>query len=320
MADTALVAARRRLAPLAGAWQALPGNLRGTVLLLVSFGFFTFEIVAAKMLGDRLPTAQVVFVRSAAQLVALLPFIAAVGPAVFRTSHFPLHLLRSTFGVVGLFCYFYSFGHLPLANATTLTFTKALFLTIAAHVVLRETVGPRRWAATLVGLLGVLIVVRPGMEGFSAVSLVAVFGAMTGAGLMTCTKLLTGRESTLAIMVWVAVITTAFSAVPGLLAWQSPDDFELTWLLVIGVFGPIGQYFGISAFRVGEASFLAPVDYVRLLISVVVGFWLFAERPDPWTALGALVIVGSTLYVNHREMQVARARRAASALPATPPL
>ncbi len=308
---------RQRMAPLAAAWRTLPGNIRGTVLLLISFCFFTFEIVGAKMLGERLPTAQVVFVRSIAQLIFLLPFIYAAGLVVFRTAHLPLHVLRSTFGVVGLFCYFYSFGHLPLANATTLSFTKALFLTIAAYFILREQVGPQRWTATLIGLFGVLIVVRPGMAGFDAVSLIAIMGAMTGAGLMTCTKLLTGRESTLSIMAYVAVITTGLSILPGLWFWQAPDGFELTWLIVIGVFGPIGQYFGISAFRAGDASFLAPIDYVRLLISVVVGLWLFHERPDVWTGLGAVVIVASTLYVNRSELRRARSRP--SAPPPQPP-
>ena len=306
----------RRIAPLAAGWHGLPGNIRGTVLLLVSFVFFTFEIVGAKMLGERLPTAQVVFVRSIAQLIALLPFIYAAGLVVFRTAHLPLHVLRSTFGVVGLFCYFYSFGHLPLANATTLSFTKALFLTIAAWLILREQVGPHRWIATTIGLLGVLIVVRPGMAGFDAVSLVAILGAMTGAGLMTCTKLLTGRENTLSIMAYVAVITTALSIGPGLWFWQAPDRFELAWLIVIGVMGPIGQFFGISAFRAGDASVLAPIDYVRLLISVAVGLWLFAEHPDFWTGLGAAVIVMSTLFVNRVELQRARAR---SPVPRQPP-
>lgn len=317
----AWTAAAARIGPARLAWAELPGNIRGTALLVISFGFFTFEIVGAKMLGERLPTAQVVFVRSAAQLIALVPFIAMAGLVVFRTNHLGLHVLRSTLGVAGLFCYFYSFGHLPLANATTLSFTKALFLTILAALVLREVVGPRRWTATLIGLLGVLIVVRPGMEGFDWVALVAVLGSLTGAGLMTCTKMLTGKESTLSIMAYVAVITTAYSIGPGLWSWKAPDSFELTWLIVIGVSGPIGQFFGISAFRAAEASFLAPIDYVRLLISVLVGMWLFAEVPTIWTGLGAAVIVGSTLYVNHREMQVARARRAASigASPAPPP-
>jgi drug/metabolite transporter (DMT)-like permease len=294
-------------------WPALPPNVRATTLLLVSFVFFTFEIVGAKMLGDRLPTAQVVFVRSLAQLILLAPFMALAGRTILESVHLPLHLMRSTFGLLGLFCYFYSFGNLPLANATTLSFTKALFLTIAAAVVLREAVGPRRWGATAIGLFGVLLVVRPGMEGFDAVSVIAIFGAMFGAGLMICTKMLTGLESTLKIMAFVAVITTSLSAIPGLAMWQAPDAFETTWLLVIGLFGPIGQFFGISAFRVGEASFLAPVDYLRLLISIVVGFLLFAEFPDVWTFLGAAVIVGSALYVNHREIQVARERAGLSA-------
>lgn len=318
---TPAAALAARLAPLRLAWGALPGALRGAVLLIVSFFFFTFEIVGAKMLGDRLPTAQVTFVRSFGQLVVLAPFIAMAGGAMFRWKLAHLHLLRSTLGIAGLYAYFYSFGHMPLAAATTLSFTKALFLVFLAWAILREQVGPRRWSATLAGLVGVLIVVRPGADSFEWVSLIAVFSAICGAGLMVTTKFLTGRESTLSIMCWVAVITTVYSVGPGLWFWQAPDAFELKWLAIIGLFGPIGQFFGISAFRAADASFLAPIDYLRLLISVGAGFWLFAERPDVYTALGAAVIVGSTLYVNHREMRVARARaRAARVPPPGPPL
>jgi drug/metabolite transporter (DMT)-like permease len=110
-------------------------------------------------------------------------------------------------------------------------------------------------------------------------------------------------------MAYIAIITTLGSMVPGLLAWQTPTPTQALWLLVIGVFGPAGQYLAIRAFRLGEASALAPVDYARLLYAVAAGYLIFAELPDRYTVAGAGIIVASTLYITLREAQLARRQR-----------
>lgn len=297
------------LARLRVAWGELTPNLRGMLLVLIAMLFFTVEQVAAKTVGGSLPTAQLAFVRSFAQLVLVMPFLVSAGIGVLRTSHLRLHLLRSTFGVIGLYCYYYSVVRLPLATSTTLSFTKSLFQTMLAAWILGELVRRHRRIATLVGFIGVLIVVRPGAEGPSVAALAGLAGAATGAALMITTKVLAQRESTLSIMVYIALILTAVSAVPGLLAWRTPTVAEVPWLVVIGLFGPIGQYFAISGWRAGEASFLAPVDYLRLVMSAAAGFLVFAEIPDLGTAVGAAIIVFSTLALTRRELGPGRRGR-----------
>ncbi|MEJ1160049.1 DMT family transporter [Prosthecomicrobium sp. N25] len=300
-------------------WAALPGNLKGAAILVFAYFLFTFEIIAARMLGATMATEQVVLVRSAAQLLVVIPFVvrSGLGFGILRTSHLGLHVLRGTLSVVGLYFYFYSFGHLPLANATTISFTKALFLVLLAQMVLGEVVRAPRWIATLVGFGGVMLVVRPGLEGFDAAALAGVAGSFTGAGLLLVTKLLARHETPLAIMVYVALITTGASLVPGLIAWRWPTGTELLALGLIGCFGPMGQYFNILAFRAAEASSLAAIDYVRLIFSAAAGFLLFAEIPDGWTVAGAAVIVGSTFFLTRHE---ARAAALVAAAPAADPL
>jgi drug/metabolite transporter (DMT)-like permease len=316
LSETAATTARGRLS---ARWARLPGNLKGAAILVFAYFLFTFEIIAARMLGATMATEQVVLVRSAAQLLVVIPFVvhSGLGLNILRTRHLGLHLLRGTLSVVGLYFYFYSFGHLPLANATTISFTKALFLVLLAQIVLGEVVRAPRWIATLVGFAGVLLVVRPGLDGFDAAAVAGVLGSFTGAGLLLVTKLLARHETPLAIMVYVALVTTGASLVPGLIAWHVPNAYELVALLLIGVFGPMGQYFNILAFRAAEASSLAAIDYVRLIFSAVAGFLIFSEIPDLWTAAGAAVIVGSTFFLTRHE---AKAAALVAEAPAADPL
>jgi drug/metabolite transporter (DMT)-like permease len=302
-------------------FRALPPNVRGAAVLIFAYFLFTFEVIAARMLGATMATEQVVLVRSAAQLLIVIPFVirAGAGPSILRTQHIWLHLLRGLLSVSGLYFYFYSFGHLPLATATTISFTKALFLVLLAQIVLGEVVRLPRWIATLVGFCGVLIVLQPGVETIDVAAIAGVVGALTGAGLLLVTKLLARHESPLAIMVYVALITTAVSIIPGILAWRAPSPYELIALGLISVFGPMGQYFNIIAFRMAEASSLAPIDYVRLLFSALAGYLIFFEIPDIGTVIGAGVIIASTFFITRHEA-AAGAASDPQADPLPPPL
>jgi drug/metabolite transporter (DMT)-like permease len=196
-----------------------------------------------------------------------------------------------------------------MASAVSISFARNLFIVAFAALVLGEVVRWRRWSATIVGFIGVVVVMRPGAGEFSPAYLVAVAGAATGAAITLTTRALARREAPVQIMAYIAIICTAGTLLPGLLAWEWPDARQACWLAVIGIFGPAGQYVAIRAFRLGEASALAPVDYARLLFAVAAGYLVFAEVPDAWTVAGAAIIVCSTLYITIREARLARAAR-----------
>lgn len=297
-----------RLDRLRSRWAALGENTRATLLMLLSFAFFTCETIGTRMIGPDLPIAQLVLVRSIAQLSILLPFVLRAGPGVLRTSHLGLHGLRGTLTVIGLAAYFYSYAHLPLASAVSISFARNLFIVAFAAVVLGEIVRWRRWTATIVGMIGVVVVMRPGVDAFSPAYAVAVFSAATGAAITLTTRALATREAPVQIMAYIGLISTLLAFVPGLLAWQGPTASQALWLIVISFFGPAGQYLAIRAFRLGEASALAPVDYARLLYAVAAGYLVFAEIPDRYTVTGAAIIIGSTLYITLREARLARRR------------
>lgn len=274
--------------------------------MMLAFALFTGKSIGTRMVGSEIPTAQLVLVRSVSQLALLAPFLIRAGPGVLRTAHFGLHGLRGTLTVAGLFAYFYSYAHLPLATAVSISFARNLFIVAFAAMVLGEIVRWRRWTATVIGFIGVVVVMRPGVDSLSPAYAVALCGAATGAAITLATRALATRESPLQIMAYIGLFTLVGSVVPGILSWQTPTAWQALWLAAIGLFGPAGQYVSIRAFRLGEASALAPIDYTRLIFAVTAGYLVFAELPDRMTVIGAAIIVGSTLYITLREARLAR--------------
>jgi drug/metabolite transporter (DMT)-like permease len=166
----------------------------------------------------------------------------------------------------------------------------------------------RRWSATVLGFLGVLVMVRPGAATFDPAALVALGDSLSIAFLVVLVKRLPASETAL-IMLFHFGIVSSLAALPlAVLVWRAPTPTEYGLLIAIGVLGVLAQTCWIRAFRAGEASAVAPFDYTRLIFAAAFGFALFAETLDGWTVAGAAVIVGSTVYIARREAQLAKAR------------
>jgi drug/metabolite transporter (DMT)-like permease len=268
------------------------------LLFLSSLLCLTIEVTAARALGTRVSAMQMALVRSMGAALVFLPLVIQSGGGAYRTTQLPLHLVRGALSVSGLWCYFMVFASLPLAEATTLSYSQVFFLTILATVVLGETVTFVRWFATLIGLIGVALVMRPAFEGSQAAYFVALVSAFLSALLYAVTKMLTAKDAPQTVMIYVATMTLGAYAVPGLLAWKHPSAEEAALLLVIASFGPVGQYLGIRAFELADASFLAPFDYLRLVFAGLIGFLLFGELPDFWAIVGATVIIVGALLIS----------------------
>jgi drug/metabolite transporter (DMT)-like permease len=274
------------------------GKRNAIRLFLCSLLFLTIEVTAARTLGNRIPAMQMALVRSVGAALVFLPFVIQSGGRIYRTRQLPLHLIRGTLSVIGLWCYFIVFASLPLAEATTLTYSQVFFLTFFATVVLGESVTLVRWLATLVGLVGVALVMRPAFEAYQGAYFVALLSAVLSAALYTVTKVLTAKDTPVTVMIYVATMTLGAYVLPGLTVWRNPSVEEAALLLVIGIFGPLGQYLGIRAFELADASFLAPFDYLRLVFATLIGLVLFGERPDLWAVIGAVVIIFGTLLIS----------------------
>lgn len=275
--------------------EAPPDNRRGALLLLAAAFCFTAEVIVVRALDGRASDAQVMLSRGSAQLIALAPFVAARGLSALAMRRPHLHLAR---GLVSLLCwwlYYRSFRVLDLSLATTLTFSTSLFVVALAGPVMGETVGARRWITAALGFVGVAIAagaltaqVEPGVAiGLGAAALAAV--------LVFLNRVLARSEATLAIMVWIGVITTCGAAPLAALDWRPLAAGDVALLLTAGAVGAGGMFLTIEAYRVGEVSALSPVPYARLPIAAVAGWLMWGEAPSPAVLVGGAVIVACAL-------------------------
>lgn len=285
--------------------QGLSGNLRGGALMAAAAVLFAAEALAIRWMTARgIPIEVQVFARSFGQLIWVAPLIAASGLAVFRTKRPGLHLLRGTSSLLTWGFYYASFGPLDLATATVLSFTNVMFTTLLAGPVLGETVDRWRWAGTLAGFLGVAVMLRPGTTVSTLGMTLAVTSAVTWCGITLSSRVLAQVDRNTTIMAWVGLVTTAGSAPFAAAAWVPLGALDVAILLGVALFAPGIIWLITSAYRHGEASAIAPFQYLRLIVVSAFGWIFFAEVPDGWTWVGAAVILGGALVIT-----VAEARR-----------
>lgn len=293
-------------------WRTQPANLRGAFWMVAAVTGFTFTAVAVKVLSEGgIDAFQSSVARSVIGLVIILPLMArgkarGGGWEMMKTSHPWLHLLRALAGAGAMVFGYYAYTLMPLVEVTAISFSTALFTVILAALVLREQVGWRRWGATLLGFIGVLAMLRPGAASFTPEALLPIGMALGFAVAVTVVKILPKDESRLTLLFYFFLMTICMAA--PLADWRWPDPSQWMLLALLGLLGAASQSMIISAFKVGDASFVAPFDYIRLLLAWLVGQAFFAESPDIWTLVGAAVIIASSLYIARRE-----ARRRADA-------
>jgi drug/metabolite transporter (DMT)-like permease len=291
---------------LSSRWAALSPNTQGALWIVISCVLFSIMQAEVKLLGARLDTFQIAFFRCAFGLAVILPFMVKAGPAVFRTKRPLAHFLRGCLGASAMACGFYSVTHMPLADATAISFAKPLFMIVLAVLFLNEQVRWRRWSATAVGFVGVLIMVQPGSSEIGFASGVALLGTFFVALVVVVVKKLAETESPLTILFSFGIISTSIMTIPAILVWQQPTWTEMAMLLAVGTLGSAGQACAVKGFKVGEATAVVPFDYSRLIFAGFIGYWLFADVPGIHTLAGAALIVTSTLYIARREAQLGK--------------
>ena len=288
--------------------------LKAAGLMLLSTMFFGLMAVVIRIASDAgIATVEIAFFRNFFGLLALLPFLHRSGRAVFRTRQLPRYLVRCLIGVGSMLCGFWAIGHLPMAQAISLSYSAPLFVTIFAVIWLGEVVRRRRWTAVVLGFIGVLVIVRPGTEGFSAGSLVAIAAAVLSSVVAIQIKQLSRVDAPDTIVFYTYVFWVPLSLVPALFDWQWPQGIAWLWLVAIGVLGTGGQLFWTRALKLGEVSALTPISFMQLPMVTVLAWLLFGELISGWTIAGALVIFGANGYIAHREVQLSR--RAATTAP-----
>ena len=283
---------------------------------------FTLNDVGIKFLSGDYPLHQIVFVRT---LVALSLTVGLIIPleggfSLLKTQHLKMHLLRGLSVVIANMVFFMGLAALPLSEATAIFFVSPLVITAFSVLFLAEKVGLRRWMAVFAGLIGALVIIRPGTDAFQIAAILPAIAAVAYASLHMMTRKI-GRFDKASTMAFYTHMTfLVVSACVGLIAgdgayataihpsiefltrpWVMPSERDLWVMLGVGLASGTGGYFITQAYRVCEAALIAPFEYLALVLAIFWGITIFAEVPDFWAWTGILLILGSGLFVLWRE-------------------
>lgn len=272
-------------------------------LMLLAVLMFALMDAGLKLLSSNYPSLQVAALRglSSLPIVAIWVF-ATVRPSSLLRVHWPLHLLRGALGIAMMVGFVYGLRTLPLSTAYAITFVAPLLVTAMAGPLLKEKVGAGRWLAIIVGLIGVLVVLRPTGAGMLTAGGLAILGAAVcyAAGAITV-RMLAQRDSTQSMVFWFMVLLSLGAWLLALPTWKPLLAGDIWVILGVGVAGSLAQVALTEAFRRGEASLIAPLEYSALLWGVMLDVALWGVLPDRITWLGAAIIVASGLYLLRRE-------------------
>ena len=281
-------------------WRALPSNVRGSLWILLGSLIGAVMGGLIKFVGQRVPVFEILFIRQLCVIAILSPALVRNYNTVFNTSSLHLHVMRGMFGVIAMAAGFTALVYMPLAEATAISFAKTLFTTVLAIIFLKETVGIRRWSVTIVGFIGVLIIIRPGTEAINAYALLALMSSLFVAGIMIVLRKLSQIDPALTIMAYQSCFVTAIMAGPALYFWVTPTWEEIAVIMLIGGLMSVMQWVHIQGMKAAEAVAVAPVEYARLLFATIIGIVVFSEVPTVWTLTGSATIIGCTFYTIRR--------------------
>jgi drug/metabolite transporter (DMT)-like permease len=260
---------------------------------------FAGSAALSKWLIAIYPIGEMLFMRSAASLVAAsLIILPVTGLQVFRTKRLHDHLLRNISQSTAQTFIIIAFSMMPLASAIAITFSAPLFATIAAMIVLKETVGPVRWGALTVGFLGVLVVTSPGVNTFQIGSLFAIANAVLFGTVAVGVRRMAATESTSTLLMHQMATVTLFFAALLPFGWVTPASAR-DWaaMVVNGVGNAAGQYLWTRALHLAPASAVAPFNYFSLVWAILLGFLVWGDIPSATLLMGSAIVVGSGMFL-----------------------
>jgi drug/metabolite transporter (DMT)-like permease len=271
------------------------------VFFMIFSGFFatTMHCLIRFATEDHHPF-EVAFFRTVFVLIIFLPLVVRNGMNSLKSNNIKLQSFRAVVGSVAMLCMFYGLSITELAKATALMFTVPIFATILAIIFLKEIVGIRRWIAMLVGFSGALIVLRPDIElGFGP--LLILCASLMWSSSMLMAKTLTKTDTTLSITFWQAAGLIPATFLLAIQVWEWPTLSQIFMFLMIAIAGTLVHWFLNEALKRAEISALLPLDYLRLIWSVSMGFIFFNELPHAGLWLGAALILGASTYIGVRQ-------------------
>ena len=273
---------------------------RGAAYMAISALLFAGMGALVKFVSASLPNEMVVFFRSAMGLVVLLPWFWRECIAGIRTTLLPQHLARSAAGLGAMYCFFYAIAHLPLAEATLLNYSTPLFIPFIAAAWLGERIPRGLWQILIMGLLGVVLILKPGLALFAPAALVGLASGILAAFAMTGIRRLSKTKPVTRIVFYFTAFSTLVSAVPLLWRWQAPGPELWGALIAIGILATAAQLFLTRAYRCAPAAQVGPFTYMTVVFAATAGWLFWDEVPDVLSLLGALLVVAGGIFTIRR--------------------
>ncbi len=270
----------------------------------MALGMFLFSGVdtMGKFLTETVHPIQIVWFRQLGLLLGVIVLIGAQGRSVLISSNLKLQIGRGVLAACSATLFIVGVSYVPLADAVAITFVAPFMVTVMGALILREPVGVRRWTAVLVGFIGTLIVIRPGMGVIHPAALLLIVAATAFALRQVLSRILAGEDKTQTTVAYTAIVSWTLLTIPLPFIWQNPSNgLEIVLLIAMAVVAAFAEILVIMALDAAQAVVVAPVQYSLLIWGTFYGFVVFGQLPDAWTWLGALIIVATGLYTLNRE-------------------
>ncbi|HVI90150.1 MAG TPA: DMT family transporter [Dongiaceae bacterium] len=298
---------------------AIGGSNSLRALLFMAGGVFGFSVLDAvtKLLTEGYGTWQIMTLSRVCPILTAIFLAQRSGEAglPFKTKFTKTHICRALLVVATTWTFYECLRYLQLADAIAIAFAAPLFMTSLSGPLLGEKVGPRRWAAVLIGFVGVMVALQPGKSGISWGAFLALSAAATYALGQLWLRPLSGKEKGYNILFYSSVFSGLVGLVPAVLEWKAPSLTDWLLFLLQGSCSAGAQLCMIRAFKIGEASLLAPLEYTALLWATIFGYLFWGQLPAIQVLGGASIIIASSLYIAHREVQQGRKRPADVTVP-----
>ncbi len=285
----------------------LSDNVRGMLWMLLTAFLLTVAAAQAKQLGQRLPIAEVVCFRMALGFLFMLPWMLRGGLAGLATQRLKIHFWRAALGIGSYVLYIYAISNMMLANAVALAFSTPLWMILVSRLALGERAGWARGLATIAGFAGILVIARPDVE-ISLPALAALAAALLLSLAMISVKRLSATDSSAKIAFYLQVFGTLFTLPNTVISWVTPTPLEWVNLIALGMVGTVGLVTQARAYGTGEPTAVAPVDFIRLPLAILIGMVFFAELPNPVAFAGMAMIIAALLFISQHERLARKSR------------
>jgi drug/metabolite transporter (DMT)-like permease len=289
-----------------GTMRPSDAPFRGILLMCFAMACFVTMNTLIKSMRGELPVVELVWGRYFFHALLILMLFPRRVPTLLDSADKGLQLLRSLLVLLATLLMFTSVGLMPIADVVAITFVAPLLIVVLSVFVLREHVGIRRWAAVIVGFVGVVTILRPGGELFAPVALLPLSIALAYALYQVLTRMVAQSADPLNTLFYSALVGAVTMTLIVPFVWVAPDTIHWLKLAIAGLLGGMGHYAIIRAYERADVSLVAPFAYTELIWATGFGYFVFGDLPDTWTFVGATIIAASGIYVVHRERIVMR--------------